>query len=123
LSGGNLSDLVTRGGYATAVWHVVHGQGRRKGAAPFRELDLTGRYDWVRFGSSRVVDTPSRDPRADNVAPLSKRTLTLGMTWRLNRWMAVQTNTIREELVDPLQRYPVATGPRWIAVVRSQVAM
>ncbi len=57
------------------------------------------------------------------MAPLGKRTLTLGVTWHLNRWMAVHTNAVRERVVDQLGLYPVATTPRWSAVVRSQVVM
>jgi len=123
ISGGDLSNLVSRGGYASAAWHVIRGKGRRRGRAPFRELDLTGRWDWLRFGSATTADPPSRSPRADHVAPLAKHTLTMGVTWRLNRWMAVHTNAVRERVVDSLRLYPVAATPRWSAVVRSQVDM
>jgi hypothetical protein len=123
LTGGDLSDFVTRGGYASAAWHLIHGRGRRRGPSPFRELDLTGRYDWVQFGSAGAADAPSRDPRADHVAPLAKRTLTLGVSWWLNRWMAVHSNAIREQVADAAQLYPIAAGSRWTAVIRSQVVM
>ena len=123
MSGGDLSNLVSRGGYASAAWHVIRGKGGRRGRAPFREIDLTGRWDWLHFGSANATDTPSRSPRADHVAPLAKRTLTLGVTWRLNRWMAVHTNAVRERVVDSLGLYPVAVTPTWSAVVRSQVDM
>jgi hypothetical protein len=123
LTGGDLSDFVTRGGYASAAWHVIHGRGRRRGPSPFRELDLTGRYDWVQFGSAGAADAASRDPRADHVAPLAKRTLTLGVSWWLNRWMAVHSNAIREQVADAAQLYPIAAGSRWTAVIRSQVVM
>ena len=65
IDGGDLSDLVSRGGYASAVWHVIHGKGRRRGSAPFRELDVTGRVDWLHFGSANTADQPFRNPRAD----------------------------------------------------------
>ena len=96
IDGGDLSDLVSRGGYASAVWHVIRGKGRRRGRAPFRELDVTGRLDWLHFESANTADAPFRNPRADHVAPLDKRTVTMGVTWHLNRWMRVQTNAVRE---------------------------
>jgi phosphate-selective porin len=123
LAGRDLSDLVTRGGYTSGAWHVVHGKGRRRGASPVRELDVTGRVDWVRFESAGSVGLPSRSPRADVVAPAGKRTVTLGVTWWLNRWMAVHTNAIRERVADPLGAYGLDTRPRWVGVVRSQVVM
>jgi phosphate-selective porin len=123
LDGGDLSDLQGRGGYASAAWHLVHGKGRRRGHAPFRELSLTGRFDWLHFESANTSDQPFRNPRADHVAPLGKRTVTAGLTWHLNRWMTVHTNAIREQVVDPLSLYPVGHTPAWSAVLRSQVEM
>ena len=123
IDNGNLSDLVARGGYASAVWHVIHGKGRRRGPAPFRELDVSGRVDWLRFASANTADEAFRNPRALHVAPLEKRAVTMGVTWHLNRWMRVQTNVVRERLQDPLGVYPVTQTPLWSAVVRSQVVM
>lgn len=123
INDGDLSDLLSRGGYASAVWHVIHGKGRRRGAAPFRELDVTGRLDWLRFGSANTTEPPFRNPRAEHVAPLEKHTLTLGITWQLNRWMRVQSNVVRERLLDQLAVYPVGQLPLWSAVIRSQVVM
>jgi hypothetical protein len=123
IDGGDLSDLLSRGGYASAVWHVIHGKGRRRGSAPFRELDVTGRVDWLHFGSANTADPPFRNPRAQHVAPIDKHTMTMGVTWHLNRWMSVQTNAVRERLLDPLAVYPVGATPLWSAVIRSQVVM
>jgi hypothetical protein len=123
IDSGDLSDLVSRGGYVSGVWHVIHGKGRRRGPAPFREFDVTGRLDWLHFESANTADEPFRNPRADHVAPLDKRALTVGVTWHLNRWMRVQTNAVREQFGDPLGLYPVSRTPLWSAVVRSQVVM
>jgi phosphate-selective porin len=123
IDNGDLSDLVARGGYASAVWHVIHGKGRRRGPAPFRELDVSGRVDWLRFSSANTADEAYRNPRAIHVAPLEKRTVTMGVTWHLNRWMRVQTNVVREQLQDALGVYPVAQTPVWSALIRSQVVM
>jgi hypothetical protein len=123
IDGGDLSNLVSRGGYLSGVWHVIHGKGRRRGPAPFREMDVTGRVDWLHFGSANTADEAFRNPRAEHVAPLDKRALTVGVTWHLNRWMRVQTNAVREQFGDPLGLYPVSPTPLWSAVVRTQVVM
>ena len=57
------------------------------------------------------------------MAPLEKHTVTLGITWQLNRWMRVQSNVVRERLLDQLAVYPVGQLPLWSAVIRSQVVM
>jgi hypothetical protein len=123
ISGGDLSDLVTAGGYASGAWHVVRGKGRRRGRAPLRELDATGRYDWVNYGSVSTDGPAFRNPRADHVPTLGKRTLTFGTTWRVNRWVTVNTNVVRERVSDPLRLYDVTRAALWSAVIRSQVVM
>jgi hypothetical protein len=120
---GDLPDLLATGGYASAVWHVIHGKGRRRGRAPFRELDITGRLDWLHFGSASSGEPPFSNPRAGHVAPLGKRAVTMGVTWHLNRWLRVQSNAVRERLIDSLGVYSVTAAPVWSAVVRSQVVM
>ena len=75
------------------------------------------------FESANTTEPPFRNPRAEHVAPLDKHTVTLGVTWHLNRWMRVQSNVVRERLLDPLARYPVGQTPLWSAVIRSQVVM
>ena len=45
------------------------------------------------------------------------------MNWHLNRWVKVQANAVREQLIDPLALLPLSATPLWSAVVRFQVAM
>jgi hypothetical protein len=57
------------------------------------------------------------------VAPLSQRTLTFGATWTVNRWVRVQGNAIREELVDPLGVRDLTPAPPWTVVTRLQFGL
>jgi hypothetical protein len=123
MDGGTLSDVNALGGYASAAWHLIGGKGRRRGTSPFRQVDVTGRFDWLGFNSTATSGQPSLSPRADHIAPLAKRTLTVGTTWHLNRWLAVHTNAMREQLVDPTGSYPLERTRLWSAVVRTQVVM
>ena len=122
VDGSTLSDLVSTGGYVAAIWHLVpRGSGARD--FPLRALDLTGRFDRLSFGSGATADDAFLNPRADHVAPIGKEAWTAGVNWYLNRWVKLQTNTVREQLLDPLALLPLSATPLWSAVVRFQVAM
>jgi phosphate-selective porin OprO/OprP len=120
---GDLSDLVSTGGYVAAIWHLAARDGRRWGRAPLRGLDLTARFDRLSFGSASPSPDAFLNPRADRVAPIGKDAVTAGVNWYVNRWVKVQANTVREQLVDPLALLPIGTTPLWSTVVRFQVAM
>jgi phosphate-selective porin OprO/OprP len=120
---GDLSDLVSTGGYVAAIWHLAARDGRRWGHAPLRGLDLTARFDRLSFGSASPSPDAFLNPRADRVAPVGKDAVTAGVNWYVNRWVKVQANTVREQLVDPLALLPIGTTPLWSTVVRFQVAM
>jgi len=87
-----------------------------------RALDLTARFDRLSFGSSGAGEA-FLNPRADHVAPVGKDAWTMGVNWHPNRWVKVQANTVREQLVDPLALLPLETTPLWSTVLRFQVAM
>jgi phosphate-selective porin OprO/OprP len=123
VDGGDLSDLVSTGGYIAGVWHVMARDGRRWRSAPLRGLDLTARFDRLSFGSTSSDPEAFLNPRADRVAPIGKDAWTAGVNWYVNRWVKVQANTVRERLVDPLALLPFGTTPLWSTVVRFQVAM
>ena len=57
------------------------------------------------------------------MAPIGKDAVTAGVNWYVNRWVKVQANTVREQMVDPLALLPIGTAPLWSTVVRFQVAM
>jgi phosphate-selective porin OprO and OprP len=120
---GDLSDLVATGGYVSAIWHLAARDGRRWGHAPFRGVDLTARFDRLSFGSASTSGEAFLNPRADRVAPIGKDAITAGVNWYVNRWVKVQANTVREQLVDPLALLPIGTTPLWSTVLRFQVAM
>jgi phosphate-selective porin OprO and OprP len=122
VDGGNLSNLVTTGGYVAGSWHLASRDGRRWGQAPLRGLDLTARFDRLSFGSAAQGEA-FLNPRADSVAPIGRDAWTAGVNWYVNRWVKVQANAVREQLVDPLSLLPLGTTPMWSTVVRFQVAM
>jgi phosphate-selective porin OprO/OprP len=123
IDGGDLSSLVSTGGYVAGLWHVTARDGKRHGHAPLRALDLTARFDRLSFGSSAEGDEPFLNPRANQVAPIAKNAWTGGVNWHVNRWVKIQANTVREQLVDPLALLPFSTAPIWSTVLRFQVAM
>jgi len=123
IDGGDLSNLVASGGYVTGLWHLAARDGHRYGHAPLRALDLTARFDRLSFGSAASDGEAFLNPRADQVAPIGKDAWTLGVNWHPNRWVKVQANTVREQIVDPLALLPIGTTPFWSTVVRFQVAM
>ena len=120
---GDLSDLIYTGGYVSGLWHLVPGKGRKRGPSPLRALDIGARFDRLTFGSGNQDDEPFLNPRADHVATIGKNTWTVGVNWHLNRWMKVQANTLREQLVDPLSLLPLSATPIWSTILRFQVAM
>jgi hypothetical protein len=114
----DLSDLVLRGAYLTGIVRVFGAPGRRGQA-----VDVAARIDRLTFGSANQADEPFTNPRAETVAPLAKNTVTFGGTWQLHRWVRIQGNLIRENLVDSLGVREVTTEPRWTAVMRFQFAL
>ena len=123
IDGGNLSDLVSTGGYVAGIWHLTAHNGHRWAHAPFRGVDLTGRFDRLSFGSTSTSDDAFLNPRADRVAHVGKDAWTAGVNWYVNRWVKIQANTVRERIVDPLALLPLSATPLWSTVVRFQVAM
>ena len=123
IDGGDLSSLVSSGGYVAGLWHLAARDGHRYGHAPLRALDLTARFDRLSFGSAAGAGDAFLNPRADRVAPIGKDAWTLGVNWHPNRWVKVQANTVREQVVDPLALLPIGTTPLWSTVLRFQVAM
>jgi phosphate-selective porin OprO/OprP len=123
IDGGNLSDLVSSGGYVAGVWHLMAHDGHRWGHAPLRGVDVTGRFDRLTFGSTATADDAFLNPRADHVAAVGKDAWTGGVNWYVNRWVKIQVNAVREQMVDPLALLSLSPAPMWSTVVRFQVAM
>ena len=118
ISGEDLSSLITRGAYLTGIWRAYGKHGHKKAS-----VDIAARFDRLSFGSGNQTDEPFTNPRADHVAPLSQRTWTFGATWNINRWVRVQGNAIRDQLVDPLGVRDLAPTGRWTALGRLQFGL
>jgi hypothetical protein len=114
----DLSDLVLRGGYVTAMVRVFGERGRRGQA-----VDVGARFDRLTLGSANDTDEPFTNPRADRVAPLAKNTWTFGGNWQVHRWVRVQGNLVRERLVDVLDVRDLNPAATWTAVLRFQFAL
>jgi phosphate-selective porin len=97
----------------------VFGESGRNGQA----VDVAARFDRLTLGSGDQTDEPFTNPRAEHVAPLSKNTWTFGGNWQVHRWIRVQGNLIREQLVDPLGVRDLVSVPTWTAVTRLQFAL
>jgi phosphate-selective porin len=118
ISGEDLSNLITRGGYVTGIWRAYGKRSRKKSS-----VDIEARFDLLSFTSANQTDEAFTNPRADHVAPLSQRTWTLGATWNVNRWVRAQGNAIRERLVDPLGVRDLAPTAPWTALARLQFGL
>jgi phosphate-selective porin len=118
VTGGDLSDLVLRGAYVTGVVRVFGEPGNRGQA-----VDIAARLDRLTLGSANDADEAFTNPRADHVAPLAKNTWTFGGNWQVHRWVRVQGNLIRENLVDSLGVRDINPEPVWTAVMRFQFAL
>ena len=118
ITGEDLSNLVTRGAYIDGIWRVYGKHGRKKMA-----VDLEARFERMTFGSVDQTDEPFTNPRAEHVAPLSQHTWTFGATWIVNRWVKVQGNAIREELIDPVGVRSLAPTAPWTALARLQFGL
>lgn len=127
----DLPDLISRGWYLSGSW-VVTGEEKSEGIEPRKNfitgrgigaVELAGRYEQMRFGSSEHPGLPSRSPRAANILGNSDRVWTFGINWYVNPWVKIQANGIREKIED-IQRSPVPGRERfWLAVCRLQFVM
>jgi phosphate-selective porin OprO and OprP len=118
ITGEDLSNLIVRGAYLTGVWRVAGKHGKRGSA-----VDVSARFDRLSFSSANTTDEAFANPRADRVAPLSQRAWTFGATWIVNRWVRVQGNAVREQLIDPLGVRDLAPVSPWTTVMRLQFGL
>jgi phosphate-selective porin len=119
VTGGDLSDLVLRGGYVSGAWRLAGAVDRSRHA-----VDVAARFDRLTFGSADTTEPPSTSPRANHAAPLRQDTVTLGVNWFLTQWLKVQVNGIREQLTDPLQvRRHIIPGASWRGLMGVQFSM
>ena len=128
LSGGDLPDVIGRGGYVSGVWTAI---GELKGSGPKEGLNtgrpgaiqLAARMEWLRLESTDVTSEPLRNQRASNIMRNDLRGATFGVNWYPIRFVKLQFNLVRETLGDP-ERRPNPTKPVvYSRVFRIQFAM
>ena len=125
--------LLENAWYVQGSW-VVTGEPKTRPLEPrkggvglggYGALELTARYDTLRFSSKKGQDPPFRNTRAETVFPNSDSVFTGGFTYRANRFVKIQGNAIHESISDP-ERAPTpadSTTPLtkfWSTVVRFQ---
>jgi phosphate-selective porin OprO/OprP len=130
LLGQDLPDLISRGWYVSGTWAVT-GERKIAGIEPRKNflrggigaVELAGRYEQLRFGSSEHPGPPLRNLRAPNILGNSDRVWTVGANWYLNRWGKIQANAIHEKIEDPL-RSPISGRERfWMWICRLQFVL
>jgi phosphate-selective porin len=117
IDGSDLSDLVSRGGYASLTVRALDRKNK------LGDLDLGVRFDRLVFGSTDRTDEPFLHPRADHVAPIGRNAWTFGATLYATRWVKVQANAVREQVTDPLGLHRLGTTRLWSTVARAQISM
>jgi phosphate-selective porin OprO/OprP len=110
IDGGDLSPLVARGWYISGTY--------RRGP-----IEAGSRFETLSFGDTTGNSDASSSPRAELVLGNADRAITFGVNWYVNRWVRIQANLIREQLLDPAQG-PLPQRPAfWSRVLRIQVAL
>ena len=118
IDGSDLSNLIVRGAYLSGIWRAYGGHGQKHAS-----VDVSARFDRMSFASANTTDEAFTNPRADHVAPLSQRALTFGATWTVNRWIRLQGNAVRAQLVDPLDVRDLAPVAPWTTLMRLQFGL
>ena len=110
VDGGDLSPLVARGWYISGTY--------RRGP-----IEAASRFETLSFGDTSGNSDASTSRRAEVVLGNFNRAITFGVNWYVNRWVRIQANLIREQLLDPTLG-PLPERPTfWSRVLRLQVAL
>jgi hypothetical protein len=121
IDGNDLPDLVGRGWYVSGAWQVVKHRDRDGWvqAHVFREVEIAGRIESIAFGAGRASAASVVHPRAEAIPWQTLRALTIGATWRWNRYSRVLANAIVEE---PETTWPGGPDRKryWSGVTRLQ---
>ena len=126
----DLPGVFYTGWYVSSTW-VLTGERKAGGVDPakplfaggFGAIELAGRYERVRFGSSDPSEPPEANPRAANLVETGTDAWTAGVNWYLNRWLRIQANGVRESF-DEVERSPIAgRSAFWSGVCRLQFVL
>ena len=110
LLGETLPPLRAQGWYVSGVWAVS------------TRVALAVRAEQLSFGTPGAADLQIWTPRAEQLSAVTDRGWTLGVNWTVHRFVRVQANAVREQIVDR-SRAGSSAHASWKPVVRIQVAM
>jgi len=84
-------------------------------------VELAARAEQLSFGTPGAADLQIWTPRAAQLSAVTDRGWTLGVNWTVHRFVRVQANAVREQVVDR-SRPGASAHVGWSPVVRIQVA-
>ena len=128
--GADLPPFLARGWYVSGTWVVAGAPGSASAAKPSRPLfhggfgsiQLAMRLERLSLGGVLGTGSPSTSPRAESVLGNRETAVTAGVTWHLNRWIAVRGNLVREE-IGVAARDPLPYLRVWSRLIRFQLAI
>jgi hypothetical protein len=91
LMGTDLPPFRSRGWYASGAW-------RMPAIGRVGSIQLATRVEQFSLGRTSNIETLSTSPRAERILGNGETALTIGATWRPNRWTAVQGNLVDESI-------------------------
>jgi hypothetical protein len=90
----------------------------------FREVEIGARYEGIAFGTGSAAPDVVTHPRAEIIPWHGLRALTLGATWRLNKYSRIQLNAITEKPEVPtIESSSPGNNRRWSGVLKFQIAL
>jgi hypothetical protein len=125
--GGDLPDFLGRGWYISGVYRVARWRDKNRDwltRSVLREVEIGARLEGIAFGTGTSATDVVTHPRAEIIPWHGLHALTLGATWRLNRFSRIQLNAITEKPEVPLSEPSnPGTERRWSGVVKFQIAL
>jgi phosphate-selective porin len=123
----DLVDAIADGWYVSGTW-LITGQKKTDRVQPSRSalrgglgaIEVVARIEDFRFGSASSDAPPSADRRARTIATNADRAVTCGLNWYAASNLKLQLDVIREQLTS---RGVAIDVPRWLGIVRVQVAL
>jgi hypothetical protein len=88
----------------------------------FGSILIAARREYLGLGKDPAIEWASTSPRAEVVLGNNESATTLGATWHLNQWVAIEGNVIREDI----GKAGVAMMPHlqiWSRLLRVQLAI
>jgi len=130
-----LSPLVAKAWYVSGTFAVT-GDSKSKGLDEPRHplfqggagaIEVAVRLEEITFTSEASEAAPgetgSTSVRADVVKGNRDRVLTFGVNWYANRWVKIQFNLIKEQILDPSQGPLPERASFWSRVIRFQFGL